>query len=616
MENYVNRNETNDGFQVSNRFSLLSENNMADMADTVNSVNNPDGQVVNRQDFSRSSIDDKFLALFDELKFIRTELVDSCRGISKVQTTVNKVSEKLGQVIDVTNQQTDFLKVIAYKSIDLEARSRRNNMIFRGFEEQNVENCAEIIRNFLETSLGIDTEYVYIARAHRLGKRSFPQNRGNGRTLIGRKVYIRPIIANFRDYGVIEDIMSNVGKLKGTNYSVDYDFPKEISDARKRIWPKLKDVRKQNPHAKPKIIYPAKLVVPNGIVLHDEFPDWNDVMSMSRVQTMSYISHSHLPMGGEQRQNQEARTERAASSTSTLDPEAAQDTSMDCSQSILSSNVEVVLTDPGANHPTYVQTGSQNAQTPIFQQNQQASILPQIQHAHTSSQNPQLTPTPQHNMQAAPIPHDTSAPPIIQQTPSLQQAATTPQQNQQASFPQQSNQTSIILPRQPTPATQQATASHLNQQTQQASILQQTDQMSTIHVSQQTPPLQQPFIISNGEDSNQQTNSSSQAETQAPPSQVTQNVNTETHTALSTQQTISSSSVHVNVPMSRQTANTQDEDRRTGVAHVSRTTSRSQRRSESCKPYKRQSESRGRVSKNRTPKTPASKNTGTTNDPQ
>jgi len=61
-------------------------------------------------------------------------------------------------------------------------------------------------------------------------------------------------------------------------------------------------------------------------------------------------------------------------------------------------------------------------------------------------------------------------------------------------------------------------------------------------------------------------------------------------------------------PMSRLTANTQAEDRPSGVAHTSRAISRSQRRSESCKPYKRQSSSRSRASRK-----PASKNNGTTN---
>jgi hypothetical protein len=94
----------------------------------------------------------------------------------------------------VTNTiQTQLLRAVVY----LEARARRNNLIFKGMVEVRGENCYNVITDFLETKLGINSNEVYIARAHRLGAREQ-----------GTNFHKRPIIANFRDYGDVELILS------------------------------------------------------------------------------------------------------------------------------------------------------------------------------------------------------------------------------------------------------------------------------------------------------------------------------------------------------------------------------------------------------------------------
>ena len=73
------------------------------------------------------------------------------------------------------------LKLLEYKSIDAEARSRRNNLIFRGVGESlnpDSEDCEEKIREILRNDLRLDYDPV-IQRAHRLG----PINRRRRRTV-------------------------------------------------------------------------------------------------------------------------------------------------------------------------------------------------------------------------------------------------------------------------------------------------------------------------------------------------------------------------------------------------------------------------------------------------
>ena len=120
------------------------------------------------------------------------------RGMSSFQNSFVVMNEKLGQVIDVTNSHSSVLKTVAYKSIDLEARSRRNNLIFWGFLESQNENCFNIIRNFLADPnlLNLDPSRMYLATAHRLGPRK-----------IGIRNPRRPIIVNFRDFCDTQAIM-------------------------------------------------------------------------------------------------------------------------------------------------------------------------------------------------------------------------------------------------------------------------------------------------------------------------------------------------------------------------------------------------------------------------
>ena len=87
----------------------------------------------------------------------------------------------------------DRLKLLEYRSIDLEARSRRKNILFKGIPENRRENCFEVVRNVIQDNLNIDRD-MYLERAHRLGR--FDNNK------------TQPIIVAFRDFCDVEDILN------------------------------------------------------------------------------------------------------------------------------------------------------------------------------------------------------------------------------------------------------------------------------------------------------------------------------------------------------------------------------------------------------------------------
>ena len=227
--------------------------------------------------FDTLSTGDKLSALFHKL--------------TQVECKVDKVmplAERVKKSENVIKSQQNRLKLLEYKSIDIESRSRRGNLIFRGIDEQpgeDGEKCAIAVRRFLRVHLKIDLD-LYIERAHRLGK--------------PRVGTTRPIIVAFRDYRDTELIMGNTWKLAGTLLSVNRDYPAEIVEARRSLYPMYKDWRDQNRYNKVSIQYPAKLIV-NGQVKHDMFPDWSEVMAGYRVDSRQlYVNNDvtrNQPMG-------------------------------------------------------------------------------------------------------------------------------------------------------------------------------------------------------------------------------------------------------------------------------------------------------------------------------
>lgn len=263
---------------------LLSQNKYACLSETTMAANdehdflevqtrkrtrvNTDGQsgqndqIITQSDYENLTMDKKLSVLFSHVNTIGHK-VDNCLLLHlKVQELETSLSDH------------DFrLKLLEYKSVDLEARSRRNNLIFGGISEQQNENCHTRIAHFLRDHLGI-SPCPEIPRAHRLGK--------------FQRDATRPIIVYFLDYRDTEHILSNANKLKGLDFNINRDYPKEIVNARKLLWPDYKQLREAYPRSKISIVFPAKLVK-DGRVVSDMFPHWNTVMQGNRISTSKTV---------------------------------------------------------------------------------------------------------------------------------------------------------------------------------------------------------------------------------------------------------------------------------------------------------------------------------------
>ena len=108
-------------------------------------------------------------------------------------------------------------------------------------DQQNVtsnEDTKKVLANFMENVLGIeDAKEIEFQRVHRMGK---PRMVGNG---------TRTIIARFLRFPDRERVFKCGRKLKGTDYKMFEDIPRELHEFRKQQMNKLKQARKDGKRA-------------------------------------------------------------------------------------------------------------------------------------------------------------------------------------------------------------------------------------------------------------------------------------------------------------------------------------------------------------------------------
>ena len=224
-------------------------------------------------EFKNMNIDNKLDTLFVYICDVKS----TNQRLLKAEKTVHEIHES-------TKHNSDRIDILAYRSIDLEARQRRNNLIFWGIPEVRSENCMTLVADFLAEHLELDPDRICIQRAHRVGKPPKPHKFVIGQAT--NKPKHRPLIALFRDYQDVELILGSAKKLKGKGFGINRDYPPEIIAARKPLFAEKKKLQLANPNTKISIQYPAKLFM-EGRLITDALPTWQDTIRKSRLDSIT-----------------------------------------------------------------------------------------------------------------------------------------------------------------------------------------------------------------------------------------------------------------------------------------------------------------------------------------
>ena len=129
----------------------------------------------------------------------------------------------------------DKIKELEDKLLYQEVHNRRENLRFFGVPESTtgVQNTFSVLHNFLKEELNLENaENIEFQRAHRIGKKKPGQT--------------RPVIVRFLKFPEREMVFRRARELEGeTDVKVYSDLPKEISERRKKQWPRLKKAREE-----------------------------------------------------------------------------------------------------------------------------------------------------------------------------------------------------------------------------------------------------------------------------------------------------------------------------------------------------------------------------------
>jgi ribA/ribD-fused uncharacterized protein len=174
---------------------------------------------------------------------IYLSLDDIKSNAEKHNVTVGNLDVKIKDMEDENLSLRRELNDTKSRMLYLESQSRRNNLLFQGFEDKAGETWDQsegLVVQYLSTYLGITVKHI--ERAHRIGK--FKQGAS------------RPIVVKFllfkerqtvwsKKFDILEDL--SVGEQEDMpNIKIFEDYPAEVTANRKKLWPYFKAAKELN----------------------------------------------------------------------------------------------------------------------------------------------------------------------------------------------------------------------------------------------------------------------------------------------------------------------------------------------------------------------------------
>ncbi|KAL0151947.1 hypothetical protein M9458_052754 [Cirrhinus mrigala] len=166
--------------------------------------------------------------LHREFKSLRGSLEFSQQQVETLAAENASLRDSVKSLTENVTHLNEENKKIKETVIDLQARSMRDNLVFSGIPESAEEDAEATVKSFIKTYLKLpeDTvENICFERVHRLGAKK----PGAPRPC--------PIVAKFGYFKQKEQVKSRGRELKGTDFSVNDQFPKEILERRKVLFP-------------------------------------------------------------------------------------------------------------------------------------------------------------------------------------------------------------------------------------------------------------------------------------------------------------------------------------------------------------------------------------------
>ena len=191
----------------------------------------------------------------DQYDIVKTACNKNKADIKKVYEQLDekistKVTEQCGCDAELQNLRSTV--------VDLQCRSMKNNLIFTGLWEVRDENTEDLLRTFLYRELGIEYR-IEFGNVHRFSHKP----RGK-----------RPIVARFIYHRDLQYVLECAHRLRNSPYGIRQQFPKEVEDKRKKLYPIQKEAKR---HGKNAVLVRDRLYIDNNLyVASDDETDQMD----------------------------------------------------------------------------------------------------------------------------------------------------------------------------------------------------------------------------------------------------------------------------------------------------------------------------------------------------
>ena len=186
---------------------------------------------------------DEIRKLRDEVKNLKQSLQSAEEEIESLQDSQKETSAQVKE----NNEDTDFLfediGALRRRNIKLEAYTRRENVRIFNVGEEEDENTEELVRSVFVANLKIPADKVNDIRFERVHRIS------TNNSSLRAPSYPKPIIARFSHYQDKDYVRSFYKNLKGTNIGFSDDFPKEIEEIHRKLYPVLKKAKQDKQKA-------------------------------------------------------------------------------------------------------------------------------------------------------------------------------------------------------------------------------------------------------------------------------------------------------------------------------------------------------------------------------
>ena len=189
-----------------------------------------------------SNISTLLMKMHDDLRGMRTDIreltskvdytlqeIVTCKSdIKELQNTTSTLSTELqtskNEIVALKSQNADLQN----RMVQLDSYIRRDNLIFYGVRQIPDEDCFHVFKSVLSTKLGItNTNDIKLERCHRLRSKANP----------------KPLIVRFNCYQDRVRVWKCRKMLQGSDISMGEDFPPEIIESRKTLYPILKKAK-------------------------------------------------------------------------------------------------------------------------------------------------------------------------------------------------------------------------------------------------------------------------------------------------------------------------------------------------------------------------------------